>query len=87
MLGDTLRGDSWTREDLERSCKACWLRKLINTDLYQPQANVNANNLQHLTAEFQGVAWKRRKRKSKQQSTMTKVEPLLFKQFNLIILI
>ena len=54
-LGDTLRGllTGVSREALTKRAGEIADQRL--TDLYQPQANINANNLQHLTAEFQGV--------------------------------
>lgn len=57
-LGDTLRGllTGVSREALTKRAGEIADQRL--TDLYQPQANVNANNLQHLTAEFQGVGGK-----------------------------
>ena len=57
-LGDTIRGllTGVSREALTKRAGEIADQRL--TDLYQPQANVNANNLQHLTAEFQGVSGK-----------------------------
>ena len=57
-LGDTLRGllTGVSREALEKRAGQIADQRL--TDLYQPQAEINARNLQHLTADFQGVKGK-----------------------------
>lgn len=57
-LGDSLRGllTGVSREALEKRAGEIADQRL--TDLYQPQADVNASNLQHLTAGFQGVKGK-----------------------------
>lgn len=57
-LGDRIRGllTGVSREALEQRAGQIADQKL--TDLYQPQADINARNLQHLTADFQGVKGK-----------------------------
>ena len=57
-LGDRFRGliSGVSREALEKRTGEIADQQL--TDLYQPQADINARNLQHLTADFQGVKGK-----------------------------
>lgn len=57
-LGDRFRSaiTGISREQLEQKAGEMADQRL--TDLYQPQADVNARNLMHLTADFQGVKGK-----------------------------